>query len=311
MPTLEAYAPNQVWTWDITKVAGELPGLFYFVFVIIDLFSRMVVGWMVADTENAKLAGHLISSTMKLHDIPAGTLTIHSDRGAPMTARSMSQLLQALGVEQSLSRPRVSNDNPFVESFFKTAKYQPEYPSRFASPIHVRAWFQEYFDWYCHHHHHQGLALFTPADVFHGRVPDVAATRQAALDAAYALHPERFVRGRPCVRLPPTRVPAFTSTFASTTRSPSQIGPSTMKRELHKLLPDLAPVRVAERAAQRALARRLEHVATRRAWRLALAVGVLHVAVTWQPVRARFSAVEVPHAYATRTADDDVATLPP
>ncbi len=206
MPKLEAYAPNQVWTWDITKVAGESPGQFYFVFVIIDLFSRMVVGWMVAETENAKLAGHLISSTMKLHDIPAGTLTIHSDRGAPMTANSMTQLLQTLGVEQSLSRPRVSNDNPFVESLFKTAKYQPEYPSRFASVCHVRAWFQQCFDWYCHHHHHQGLALFTPADVFHGRVAEIAATRQAALDAAYALHPERFVRGRPSVRLPPTRV---------------------------------------------------------------------------------------------------------
>jgi putative transposase len=206
MPQLEAYAPNEVWTWDITKVRGQVFGTFYYVFVVLDLFSRMVVGWMVAETENAKLAGRLLKDSIRRHGIEPGSLTVHSDRGSPMKAGSMTQLLGTLGVEQSFSRPRVSNDNPFVESSFKTAKYQPEYPDCFASAEHVRAYFAEYFDWYCEHHHHQGLALFTPAEVFHGRVAEVAAVRQAALDAQYDKHPERFVRGRPTVRLPPSRV---------------------------------------------------------------------------------------------------------
>jgi len=206
IPRLEAFAPNQIWTWDITKVRGAVAGTFYFVHVIIDLFSRYVVGWMVAETENAKLATHLISEAFANHGVAAGTLTVHSDRGSPMKAGSMTQLLATLGVEQSFSRPRVSNDNPFVESAFKTAKYQPDYPELFASCTHVRAWFAEFFDWQNDHHHHQGLELFTPADVFHSRVAEVAAVRQAALDARYASNPERFVRGRPTVRLPPARV---------------------------------------------------------------------------------------------------------
>jgi len=205
MPQLEAFAPNEVWTWDITKVAGEAPGVYFCLHVVIDLFSRMIVGWMVAETENAALAGHLLTATMEQHEVPAGTLTVHSDRGAPMTAGSMTKLLATLGVTQSFSRPKVSNDNPFVESCFKTTKYQPEYPGKFGSIEHVRAWFQTFFDWYCFHHHHEGLALFTPADVHFGRVPEVAATRQAALDEAYAAHPERFVHGPPRVPLPPAR----------------------------------------------------------------------------------------------------------
>ena len=206
MPQLEAFAPNEVWTWDITKVAGASPGIFYCVFTILDLFSRYVVGWMVGETENAALAIHLINETIARHGVPAATLTVHSDRGAPMTAGTMTQHLASLGIEQSFSRPRVSNDNPFVESSFKTAKYQPDYPGRFTSPTHVRAWFGEFYDWYGDHHHHEGLALFTPADVFYGRVPEVAAVRQSALDAAYEAHPERFAKGPPKVRLPPTRV---------------------------------------------------------------------------------------------------------
>ena len=206
MPQLQATAPNQVWTWDITKVHGAERGVFYCVFVILDLFSRYVVGWLAAETENATLATHLISETVKRHEIKPGSLTIHSDRGAPMTSGSMTQLLANLWVEQSLSRPRVSNDNPFVESHFKTAKYQPDYPGRFGSLTHVRGWFEELFAWHNEHHHHQGLALFTPAEVFHRRVATVAASRQAALDAAFAAHPERFARGRPVVKLPPSRV---------------------------------------------------------------------------------------------------------
>lgn len=206
MPRLEATEPNQVWTWDITKVHGVERGAFYFVFVILDLFSRYVVGWLVAETENAKLAMHLITETVRTHDIQRGTLTIHSDRGSPMKAGSMTQLLASLAIEQSFSRPRVSNDNPFVESHFKTAKYQPDFPDRFSSLTHVRGWFDELFTWYNNDHHHQGLALFTPGDVFHKRVPEIAIRRQQALDAAYEAHPERFVRGRPIVALPPDRV---------------------------------------------------------------------------------------------------------
>lgn len=205
-PQLEATAPNQVWTWDITKVHGLERGAFYFVFVILDLFSRYVVGWLAAETENAKLAMHLIAETVRVHDIKRGTLTIHSDRGSPMKAGSMTQLLASLAIEQSFSRPRVSNDNPFVESHFKTAKYQPDFPERFSSLTHVRGWFDELFVWYNNEHHHQGLALFTPADVFHQRVPEVAARRQQAIDAAFAAHPERFVHGEPIVALPPDRV---------------------------------------------------------------------------------------------------------
>lgn len=206
MPQLEATASNQVWTWDITKVHGIERGAFYFVFVILDLFSRYVVGWLVAETENAKLAMHLITETVRTHDIQPDTLTIHSDRGSPMKAGSMTQLLASLAIEQSFSRPRVSNDNPFVESHFKTAKYQPDFPDRFSSLTHARGWFDELFAWYNNEHHHQGLALFTPSDVFHGRVQEIAARRQQALDAAYNAHPERFVRGRPTVAMPPGRV---------------------------------------------------------------------------------------------------------
>lgn len=202
-PSLVATRPNQVWTWDITKVPGVERGAFYYVYVILDLFSRFVVGWLAADHENARLATHLVAETAIRHGVQPGQLTLHSDRGSPMTAGSMTQLLATLQIDRSLSRPHVSDDNPFVESHFKTAKYQPDYPGRFSSLLHVRAYFGEFLDWYCHQHHHAGLALFTPADVFHGRVEEVAARRQAALDLAYAAHPERFVHGPPTAARPP------------------------------------------------------------------------------------------------------------
>lgn len=206
IPQLEAFAPNEVWTWDITKLPSHVTGVFFYLHVIIDLFSRMVVGWMVAEAESATLASHVLGESIQRHGIKPGTLTVHSDRGSPMKAGTTTQLLTMLGVEYSFSRPRVSNDNPFIESSFKTAKYQPEYPGKFSTLEHARAYFADYFDWYCEHHQHDGLALFTPADVFLGRVADVAAVRQAALDEVFALHPERFVRGRPIVPLPPARV---------------------------------------------------------------------------------------------------------
>jgi putative transposase len=205
-PSLETTRPNQVWTWDITKLAGPERGVFYCLYVIVDLFSRYVVGWMVAERETSQLAQRLFADTCTRHGVVPGTLTVHADRGAPMRSDGLAQLFAELGVERSFSRPRISDDNPFIESHFKTLKYQPDYPRRFESLLHARTWLRRFFAWYSDHHHHAGLALFTPGDVFHGRVLQIAAARQAALDAAFAVHPERFPHGAPRVALPPASV---------------------------------------------------------------------------------------------------------
>lgn len=205
MPSLTATAPNQVWTWDITKLATLQKGVFLMAYVIIDLFSRFVVGWMVAAKECKHLAAQLFAETIARHGVVPG-LQVHSDRGSAMKSDTLAQLLDTLGASRSFSRPRVSNDNPYSEAQFKTLKYQPDYPGRFASDLHGRAWLQDFFAWHNDAHHHAGLALFTPADVFHGRVAAVATTRQVALDAAYAAHPERFPNGPPRVSLPPEAV---------------------------------------------------------------------------------------------------------
>lgn len=205
MPTVTATAPNQVWTWDITKLATTSKGVFLMAYVIIDLFSRFVVGWMVATKECKHLAAQLFAETIARHGVEPG-LHVHSDRGSAMKSDTLAQLLDSLGASRSFSRPRVSNDNPYSEAQFKTLKYQPDYPGRFTSPLHARAWLADFFAWHNDEHHHAGLALFTPADVFDGRVAEVAATRQRALDAAYAAHPERFPNGPPRVRLPPHAV---------------------------------------------------------------------------------------------------------
>jgi transposase InsO family protein len=229
-PTLAATAPNQVWTWDITKLRGPLPGVFYCLYVVLDLFSRMTVGWLLAEHESAALAEQLFAESVARHAIEPGALTVHADRGAAMRSDGLAQLLGSLGVERSFSRPRVSDDNAFSESQFKTLKYQPDYPERFASLAHARAWCQEFFGWYNDHHQHSGLALFTPADVFFGRVDEVAARRQVALDAAYAAHPERFPNGAPVVRRPPESVainPLAVSDFApDASVIPAVIGPA-------------------------------------------------------------------------------------
>jgi putative transposase len=205
MPSLTATAPNQIWTWDITKLATLQKGIFLMAYVIIDLFSRFVVGWMVAAKECKHLAAQLFAETIARHGVSPG-LQIHSDRGSTMKSDTLAQLLDTLGASRSFSRPRVSNDNPYSEAQFKTMKYQPDYPGRFAGDLHGRAWLQDFFAWHNDDHHHTGLALFTPAEVFYGRVANVAATRQAALDAAYAAHPERFPNGPPRVSLPPEAV---------------------------------------------------------------------------------------------------------
>jgi putative transposase len=215
MPSLTATAPNQIWTWDITKLATVEKGVFLMAYVIIDLFSRFVVGWMLASKECKHLAAQLFAETIARHGVTPG-LAVHSDRGSVMKSDTLAQLLDSLGVSRSFSRPRVSNDNPYIESQFKTLKYQPDYPGSFASPTHGRAWLQDFFAWSNNDHHHSGLALFTPADVFYGRIAEVAAVRQAALDAGYRAHPERFPNGAPRVPLPPAAVhinPIFTEAF--------------------------------------------------------------------------------------------------
>jgi putative transposase len=206
VPRLTARAPNQVWTWDISKLATTTSGVFLNLYLVLDLYSRFPVAWMIAERESSALAKELFTQAVSRYDIAPGTLTVHNDRGAPMTSAGWTQLLGQLGLDRSLSRPRVSNDNPYSESAFKTLKYQPDYPGRFESIAHARLWMTQFFDWYTHHHRHSALAYFTPADVFYGRVAALAPVRQAALDAAFAAHPERFVRGRSRLKLPPTSV---------------------------------------------------------------------------------------------------------
>jgi len=204
-PSLTATGPNQVWTWDITKLATLTKGVFLHAYVIIDLFSRYVVGWMVAEKECQHLAAQLFAEAVARHSVEPG-LTVHADRGAAMKSDTLAQLLASLGVDQSFSRPHVSDDNPYSEAQFKTLKYQPDYPGFFATLLHARAWLESFFGWHNDEHHHSGLALFTPADVFLGRFPVVHAARQDALDAAYARHPERFPNGPPKAALPPAQV---------------------------------------------------------------------------------------------------------
>ncbi len=206
VPRLEATAPNQVWTWDISKVATFEPGVFLSLYVVLDLFSRFVVAWMLAAHENSALAKQLFGEAVERYEIEPGSLTVHNDRGAPMTARTFVDLLVGLGVERSYSRPRVSNDNPHSESCFHTMKYQPDYPGRFRGVAEARPWFDDFFRWYNHDHHHDGLALFTPAQVYRGEVEAIAQRRQQALDEAYRRHPERFVAGAPVAARPPARV---------------------------------------------------------------------------------------------------------
>ena len=204
-PSLSARAPNQVWTWDITKLATMQRGVFLHAYVIIDLFSRYVVGWMVAAKECKHLAAQLFADSVARHGVEPG-LTVHSDRGAAMKSDTLAQLLASLGVERSFSRPHVSDDNPFSEAQFKTMKYQPDYPGFFDGLLHARGWLADFFGWHNDEHHHSGLALFTPAEVFSDRVAAVHAVRQEALDAAYARHPARFPSGPPRAPWPPAEV---------------------------------------------------------------------------------------------------------
>jgi putative transposase len=196
-PELLATAPNQVWSWDITKLRGPQKWTYFYLYVLLDIFSRYAVGWMVARCESALLGKKLWAESVRKHGIRPGQLIGHSDRGGPMTAKSFALLLADLGVTQSLSRPHVSDDNPYSESHFRTIKYRPDFPDRFGSIEHAREHCERLFDWYHHQHHHSGLGWMTPADVHYGRVELVRALRARGLDAAYQLHPERFVRKPP------------------------------------------------------------------------------------------------------------------
>ena len=206
IPRLEATAPNQVWTWDISKLPLQARGVYLSLYVVLDLFSRFALAWMVSRKENSALAQQLVAEAGSRYRIKPRQLTLHQDRGSPMIAHSFLDLLGEHGITGSHSRPRVSNDNPFSESQFKTAKYQPDYPGRFESIAHARRWFESYFEWYNFSHHHSGLAGFTPEQVFTGRYRKVAGTRQAALDEIYRQHPERFVAGPPTAAMPPAIV---------------------------------------------------------------------------------------------------------
>jgi len=196
-PQLVATAPNQVWSWDITKLLGPAKWTYFHLYVILDIFSRYVVGWMLASRESEHLAERLIRETVVKQGVVRDQLTIHSDRGPSMRSQTVAQLLATLGITKSHSRPHVSNDNPFSESQFKSLKYRPEFPERFVSYEHALEFCGKFFHWQNHEHHHWGLGLLTPAMVHHGRAPTVLAARQAVLTAAHAAHPERFVRQPP------------------------------------------------------------------------------------------------------------------
>jgi putative transposase len=205
-PQLLAQAPNRVWSWDITRLLSGSKWFYFYLYVIIDIFSRFVVGWMVADQESAEQAHHFISSTCAKQVIPSGQLIIHADRGSPMTAKTTAQLFIDLGVTESHSRPHVSDDNPYSESAFKTMKYSPSFPHHFESRRHADHWAEAFFGWYNYQHCHTSLALLTPATVHFGQTPAILAVRQTALDDAYANHPERFIRHAPVTALPPSAV---------------------------------------------------------------------------------------------------------
>jgi len=203
-PELLATGPNQVWSWDITKLKGPVKWTYYYLYVILDIFSRYVVGWMVAYRETAALPIRLIEESYRKQGIDTDQLTLHADRGSPMTAGTTAQLMGRLGVTKSHSRPHVSNDNPFSEAQFKTLKYQPAFPERFGCIDDAIANCRTFFPWYNNDHHHSALGLLTPAEVHYGHAPRVIEHRRKVLLEAYQAHPERFVNGPPRPAEPPT-----------------------------------------------------------------------------------------------------------
>lgn len=205
-PELMATAPNQLWSWDITKLLGPTKGIYYQLYVIIDVFSRYIPGWLLADCESAALAEKLVRETCLKQGILPDQLTLHADRGSSMKSKPLAMLLADLGVIKTHSRPRVSNDNPYSESQFKTMKYRPDFPEFFGSLEDARAWVRPFIDWYNQEHYHSSLGLLTPATVHYGQAAALLEKRQRVLDAAYASHPERFVKKHPTLQPLPDAV---------------------------------------------------------------------------------------------------------
>jgi putative transposase len=196
-PELLASRPNEVWSWDITKLLGPAKWTYFYLYVILDIFSRYVVGWMVAYRESAELAQRLIQQTLRRQGIEPGELTLHADRGSSMTSGPVAFLLAELGVTKTHSRPHVSNDNPYSESQFKTMKYRPEFPERFGSYPDARGFCEGFFRWYNHEHHHSGLGFLTPFEVHFSQAKERREERALVLRSAFEKNPERFVRGLP------------------------------------------------------------------------------------------------------------------
>jgi putative transposase len=203
-PELIATGPNDVWSWDITKLLGPAKWTYYYLYVIIDIYSRYVPGWMLAHAENGRLAEKFLADTFAKQHIRHGQLRVHSDNGGPMIAKPVAFLLADLGVTKSHSRPHVSNDNPYSESQFRTMKYRPEFPERFGSIEDAHTFCTWFFGWYNDEHRHSGIGFHTPADVHYGRAELVQAKRAEVLDVAYGEHPERFVRKPPTPPALPT-----------------------------------------------------------------------------------------------------------
>jgi putative transposase len=201
-PELLAERPNQVWSWDITKLMGPTKWSYFYLYVVLDIFSRRVVGWCVADAESAVLFRPLLDDAIAKHHVPPGQLTLHADRGGPMKAKATALLLADLGVTRSHNRPHTSNDNPFSESHFKTLKYQPRFPKRFGCVEDAKSFCRSFFDWYNKDHHHAGIGLMTPDQVHYGRTDAVHAARQYTLDRAFHANPQRFVNKPP---MPPSK----------------------------------------------------------------------------------------------------------
>ncbi len=196
-PELVATAPNRVWSWDITKLRGPAKFVYYYLYVILDIYSRYVVGWMLANRESGELAAQLIRETCEKQGVQPDQLSIHADRGSPMIAQPTIGLMAKLGITPSHSRPHVSNDNPFSESQFKTLKYHPGFPGRFGSIEDAQAFCSPFFSWYNNEHRHSGILFLTPAAAHHGGATAILEARHARRMEAYASHPERFIGGEP------------------------------------------------------------------------------------------------------------------
>jgi putative transposase len=231
-PRVIAAAPNEAWSWDITHLRTIVKGSMLKLYVVLDLYSRYVVGWYLSESESADEARHLIETLAARYGIDPGQLVIHADNGGPMRGRPLADLLESLGIERSHSRPRTSNDNPYSESQFKTMKYRPTYPSCFQSIEEARAWCREFFAWYNNEHRHESLGLLTPADVFLGRTDEVLEKRAQVLREAHAAHPERFVKGVPKPKRP---APVVAINPPSETPDPNAPDEAVQAEEVTKL----------------------------------------------------------------------------